>query len=140
QSTRVALDHLESVPEKLSLLEDFKDLEESQRQRNVIEEKYSKYKEILGTLQQQLEDSKHRMQEYRVNVCSDLKMDANARSLRIESLSSTLRGQNSFLSSSLLPENSSPHRRQITPDLEANQNGTLSTTVNGTKSEAEKEQ
>nr|XP_014341972.1 PREDICTED: centrosomal protein of 128 kDa [Latimeria chalumnae] len=134
-STRVALDHLESVPEKLSLLEDFKDLEESQRQRNVIEEKYSKYKEILGTLQQQLEDSKHRMQEYR-----DLKMDANARSLRIESLSSTLRGQNSFLSSSLLPENSSPHRRQITPDLEANQNGTLSTTVNGTKSEAEKEQ
>ncbi|XP_043929970.1 centrosomal protein of 128 kDa [Protopterus annectens] len=98
-STRVALDHLESVPEKLSLLEDFRDLEESQRQRGMIEERYAKYKEIVGSLQQQLEDSKRRIQEYK-----DEKMDASARSFRLANFSSSLRGQNSFFSSSLLSD------------------------------------
>ncbi|MBN3280832.1 CE128 protein, partial [Polyodon spathula] len=64
-STRLALDHLESVPEKLNLLEDFRDLEDSQRQREMIEQRYAKYKEIVGTLQHQLEESKRRIQEYR---------------------------------------------------------------------------
>ncbi|XP_051731946.1 centrosomal protein of 128 kDa isoform X3 [Ctenopharyngodon idella] len=64
-STRLALDHLESVPEKLSLLENFKDFEESQRQRGMVEQRYAKYKEIVGDLQHQLEESKRRIQEYR---------------------------------------------------------------------------
>uniref|UniRef100_A0A9J8CWK1 Centrosomal protein 128 n=1 Tax=Cyprinus carpio carpio TaxID=630221 RepID=A0A9J8CWK1_CYPCA len=51
--TRLALDHLESVPEKLSLLENFKDLEESQRQREMVEQRYAKYKEIVDNLQHQ---------------------------------------------------------------------------------------
>ncbi|NXA13980.1 CE128 protein, partial [Sapayoa aenigma] len=66
-STRVALDHLESVPEKLSLLEDLKNTGDSHCRREMIEERYMKYKEIVSSLQQQLEDSKQRVQ--RVKVC-----------------------------------------------------------------------
>nr|XP_006632331.2 PREDICTED: centrosomal protein of 128 kDa [Lepisosteus oculatus]XP_015206035.1 PREDICTED: centrosomal protein of 128 kDa [Lepisosteus oculatus] len=112
-STRLALDHLESVPEKLSLLEDFKDLEESQRQREMIEHRYVKYKEIVGDLQHQLEESKRRIQEYR-----DEKVDAASRGIRLATLSSSVRGQNSFLSSSLLTDSSSPHKRLASPDFD----------------------
>ncbi|TRY86609.1 hypothetical protein DNTS_018587 [Danionella cerebrum] len=65
-STRRALEHLEAVPEKLSQLEGSTDLEESQRQRDMVEQRYSRYKEIVGELQHQLEESKRRIQEYRV--------------------------------------------------------------------------
>ncbi|NXW52227.1 CE128 protein, partial [Nyctiprogne leucopyga] len=71
-STQVALDHLESVPEKLTLLEDFKDIGESHCRREMIEERYMKYKEIVSSLQQQLEDSKQRVQQFKVCVCSPL--------------------------------------------------------------------
>ncbi|XP_041071201.1 centrosomal protein of 128 kDa-like isoform X3 [Carcharodon carcharias] len=64
-STRVALDHLESVPERLSILDGIRDLEDSQRHREMIEERYSKYKEIVSSLQQQLRDSTRRIQVYR---------------------------------------------------------------------------
>ncbi|NWH58606.1 CE128 protein, partial [Geococcyx californianus] len=67
-STRVALDHLESVPEKLSLLEDVKDMG-SHCRRDMIEERYTKYKEILSSLQKQLEVSKQRVQQFKVCVC-----------------------------------------------------------------------
>ncbi|KAL7872240.1 hypothetical protein SRHO_G00072230 [Serrasalmus rhombeus] len=91
-STRLALDHLDSVPEKLSLLEDFKDLEESQRQREAVEQRYAKYKEIVGALQHQLEESKRRIQEYR-----DEKLDATSWSLHLDGLSLSLRSQNKSL-------------------------------------------
>ncbi|XP_030626766.1 centrosomal protein of 128 kDa [Chanos chanos] len=96
-STRLALDHLESVPEKLSLLENFRDLEESQRQREVVEQRYSKYREIVGDLQHQLEESKRRIREYR-----DEKLDATSRSLHLAGLSSSLRGHSTLLSHSIL--------------------------------------
>uniref|UniRef100_A0A672ZBT0 Centrosomal protein 128 n=1 Tax=Sphaeramia orbicularis TaxID=375764 RepID=A0A672ZBT0_9TELE len=65
-SYRLALDHLESIPEKQCLMENFKDLEESQRQRELVEQRYTKYKEIVWDLQHQLDESKRRIQEYRV--------------------------------------------------------------------------
>ncbi|NWY76784.1 CE128 protein, partial [Erithacus rubecula] len=68
-STRVALNHLESVPEKLSLLEDCKDIE-SRCRKEMIEERYMKYKEIVSSLQQQLEDSKQRVRRVKVRVCT----------------------------------------------------------------------
>jgi len=40
--------------------------QESQRQREMVEQRYAKYKEIVGDLQHQLEESKRRIQEYRV--------------------------------------------------------------------------
>ncbi|NXC53906.1 CE128 protein, partial [Aleadryas rufinucha] len=102
-STRVALDHLESVPEKLSLLEDCKDTG-SYCRREMIEERYMKYKDIVTSLQQQLEDSKQRVG--RVKVCVyftfDVKMDAEISDTEAAAHSSSWRPQNSFLCSSLL--------------------------------------
>ncbi|NXA69793.1 CE128 protein, partial [Mohoua ochrocephala] len=97
-STRVALDHLESVPEKLSLLEDCKDIG-SYCRRETIEERYMKYKDIVTSLQQQLEDSKQRVGQ--VKVC-DVKMDAEISDTEAAAHSSSWRPQNSFLCSSLL--------------------------------------
>ncbi|NXN20399.1 CE128 protein, partial [Nycticryphes semicollaris] len=97
-STRVALDHLESVPEKLSLLEDFKDIGV---RKEMIEERYTRYKEIVSSLQQQLEDSKQRVQQFK--VC-DVKMDAEISDIEVAAPSSSWPTQNSFLSSTLLSD------------------------------------
>uniref|UniRef100_A0A8C9UCQ7 Centrosomal protein 128 n=1 Tax=Serinus canaria TaxID=9135 RepID=A0A8C9UCQ7_SERCA len=70
--TRVALNHLESVPEKLSLLEDCRDTGESHCRREMIEERYMRYKDIVTSLQQQLEDSKQRVGQVKVCVCTPL--------------------------------------------------------------------
>ncbi|NXI52598.1 CE128 protein, partial [Chloroceryle aenea] len=102
-STRVALDHLESVPEKLSLLEDFKDTGEYHCRREMIEERYLKYKEIVSSLQQQLEVSKKRVQQFKVCVC-DTKMDAEISDREVAPPSSSWRTQTSFFSSSLLSD------------------------------------
>ncbi|KAL7387757.1 hypothetical protein ABVT39_000460 [Epinephelus coioides] len=112
-NTRVALDHLESIPEKQCLMENFKDLEESQRQRELVEQRYTKYKEIVWDLQHQLDESKRRIQEYR-----DEKLDATSRSLRLAALSSSMKGPSTFLSSSLRSDTLSPHKRLTTSDLD----------------------
>ncbi|KAM3860917.1 centrosomal protein of 128 kDa [Diretmus argenteus] len=112
-STRTALDHLESVPEKLCLMENFKDLEESQRQREMVEQRYAKYKEIVWDLQYQLDESKRRIQEYR-----DEKLDATSRSLRLAALSSFIKGPSSFLSSSQRSDTTSPHKHLARPELD----------------------
>ncbi|XP_068802806.1 centrosomal protein of 128 kDa isoform X3 [Struthio camelus] len=98
-STRVALDHLESVPEKLSLLEDFKDFGESYCRREMIEERYMKYKELVSSLHQQLEDSKQRVQQFK-----DVKIDAESSNIQMTAPSSSWQTQSSFLSSSLLSD------------------------------------
>uniref|UniRef100_UPI003AAFCB4E centrosomal protein of 128 kDa-like n=1 Tax=Centroberyx gerrardi TaxID=166262 RepID=UPI003AAFCB4E len=120
-STRVALDHLESVPEKPCLMENFKDLEESQRQREMVQQRYTKYKEIVWDLQHQLDESKRRIQEYR-----DEKLDATSRSLRLAALSSSIQGPGTFLSSSLRSDTLSPHKRLASPELDVS-------AVNGAK-------
>ncbi|NXB86307.1 CE128 protein, partial [Vidua chalybeata] len=97
-STRVALNHLESVPEKLSLLEDCRNTG-SHCRREMIEERYMRYKDIVTSLQQQLEDSKQRVGQ--VKVC-DVKMDAEISDVEVAAHSSSWRTQNSFLCNSLL--------------------------------------
>uniref|UniRef100_A0A096M010 Centrosomal protein 128 n=1 Tax=Poecilia formosa TaxID=48698 RepID=A0A096M010_POEFO len=64
-NTRIALEHLESVPEKHCLLDDFKDLEESRQQMAFVEQRCGRYKEIVRDLQDQLDESKRKIQEYR---------------------------------------------------------------------------
>ncbi|XP_030071242.1 centrosomal protein of 128 kDa [Microcaecilia unicolor] len=128
-STRVALEHLESVPEKLNLLEDFKDLGETQRQREMLEERYAKYREIVGSLQQQLEDSKRRIEEYR-----EEKMDARAYNSRLITRSPSPWGPNSFLSSSLLSDFGSSPKTVVPLGFDAVGESSFSVTVNGTKS------
>ncbi|KAM7395744.1 hypothetical protein PAMA_007157 [Pampus argenteus] len=121
-NTRVALDHLESIPEKQCLMENFKDLEESQRQKEMVEQRYTKYKEIISDLQHQLEESKCRVQEYR-----DEKLDATSRSLRLAALSSSIKGPNTFLSSSLRSDTlAAPHKHLTSSDLD-------DSSVNGAK-------
>ncbi|KGL79118.1 Centrosomal protein of 128 kDa, partial [Tinamus guttatus] len=96
-STRVALDHLESLPGKLNLLEDFKDI--GVRKMEVIEEQYMKYKEIVSSLQRQLEVSKRRVQQLK-----DVKIDAEISDMQVAAPSSSWRTQSSFLSSTLLSD------------------------------------
>ncbi|XP_034756070.1 centrosomal protein of 128 kDa isoform X2 [Etheostoma cragini] len=112
-NTRVALDQLESIPEKQCLMDNFKDLEKSQRQREMLEQRYTKYKEIVWDLQHQLDESKRRIQEYR-----DEKLDATSRSLRLAALSSSIKGPSTFLSSSLRSDTLSPHKRLTSSDLD----------------------
>lgn len=112
-NTRVALDHLESIPEKQLLMENFRDLEDSQQQREMVEERYAKYKEIVWDLQHQLDESKRRIQEHRHE-----KLDATSRSLKLAALSSTIKGSGTFLSSSLRSDTLSPLKRLTTSDLD----------------------
>ncbi|XP_016393966.1 centrosomal protein of 128 kDa-like [Sinocyclocheilus rhinocerous] len=128
-STRLALDHLESVPEKLSLLENFKDLEESQKQREMVEQRYAKYKEIVGDLQRQLEESKRRIQEYR-----DEKLDAACRSLQLTGLTSSLLIQSNFLTGTTLSTHTSPQKPLASPDLEFSLTQEHFSTFNGANS------
>uniref|UniRef100_A0A7N5JTS5 Centrosomal protein 128 n=1 Tax=Ailuropoda melanoleuca TaxID=9646 RepID=A0A7N5JTS5_AILME len=64
-STRVALNHLESVPEKLSLLEDFKDFRDSHSFSERIDGRYSKYRVHGESLQQRRDDTKYRVRGFR---------------------------------------------------------------------------
>ncbi|KAM4713639.1 LOW QUALITY PROTEIN: centrosomal protein of 128 kDa [Anableps anableps] len=112
-NTRVALEHLESIPKKKCLLEDLKDLEESQQQKEFVEQRYVKYKEIVQDLQHQLDESKRRIQEYR-----NEKLDATSRSLKLAALSSSIKGPTTFLSSTQRSDCLSPPRRLTTTDLD----------------------
>ncbi|GAB0190801.1 centrosomal protein of 128 kDa [Grus japonensis] len=132
-STRVALDHLESVPEKLSLLEDFKDIGESHCRREMIEERYTKYKEIVSSLQQQLEDSKQRVQQFK-----DVKMDAEISDIEVTAPSSSWRTQNSFLSSSLLSDSGSLTKRMVPFDTRATKEDSINVAVSEMKLQAER--
>ncbi|XP_075387612.1 centrosomal protein of 128 kDa isoform X2 [Tenrec ecaudatus] len=59
-STQVALDHLESVPEKLSLLDDFKDFRASCGFSKRTDGRYSKYKMQRESLQLRRDEAKYR--------------------------------------------------------------------------------
>ncbi|XP_053924788.1 centrosomal protein of 128 kDa isoform X2 [Cuculus canorus] len=133
QSTRVALDHLESVPEKLSLLEDLKDTRESHSQREMIEERYTKYKEIVSSLQKQLEDSKQRVQQFK-----DVKMDAEISNIEVAAPSYSWQTQNSFLSSSLLSDSNSLRRRIVPFDTSAIEEDSINIAVSEMKQQAER--
>uniref|UniRef100_A0A803VSS2 Centrosomal protein 128 n=2 Tax=Ficedula albicollis TaxID=59894 RepID=A0A803VSS2_FICAL len=131
-STRVALNHLESVPEKLSLLEDCKDTEESRCRREMIEERYMKYKEIVSSLQQQLEDSKQR-----VSRVKDVKMNANISDIEVATQSSSWRSQNSFLCSSLLSSSGSLMKGMVPLDTSATKEDSTNVAVSEMKPQAE---
>ncbi|XP_042301786.1 centrosomal protein of 128 kDa isoform X5 [Sceloporus undulatus] len=131
-STRVALDHLESVPEKLNFLEDSRDLGDSHNQTEIVAERCSKYKEIMGSLQQHLEESKRRLEDFR-----DKKTGADISA--IQSASCNWRTNTSFMSSSLLSNSGSFTKSTIPLDLNTPRKGATSLTVNGVKLRTEKE-
>uniref|UniRef100_A0A8D1HCB0 Centrosomal protein 128 n=1 Tax=Sus scrofa TaxID=9823 RepID=A0A8D1HCB0_PIG len=65
-STRVALDHLESVPEKLSLLEDFKGFRDSRSLSERSDGRYSRYRFSRESLQQRQDDTTYRIPNFKV--------------------------------------------------------------------------
>ncbi|XP_049681548.1 centrosomal protein of 128 kDa isoform X4 [Accipiter gentilis] len=132
-STQVALDHLESVPENLSLLEDFKDTGESHCRKEMIQERYTKYKEIVSSLHQQLEDSKQRVQQFK-----DVKMDAEISDTEMAAPSSSWRTQNSFLSSSLISDSGSLMKRMIPFDTSATKEDSTDIAASEMKLQAER--
>ncbi|GCB65456.1 hypothetical protein scyTo_0007719 [Scyliorhinus torazame] len=138
-STRMALDHLESVPERLSILDGIRDLEDSQHHREMIEERYSKYKEIVSSLQQQLRDSTKRIQEYRAEDS-----DTSLPNERLDGLPVTLRDQNGSPSSCFTTDTGSPdgtgrHRKLPSGKGDASRGRELSRAANGRRSPAEKD-
>ncbi|XP_014725318.1 PREDICTED: centrosomal protein of 128 kDa [Sturnus vulgaris] len=131
-STRVALNHLESVPEKLSLLEDCKDTGESRCRREMIEERYMKYKEIVSSLHQQLEDSKQK-----VGQVKDVKVDAEISDIEVAAHSSSWRSQNSFLCSSPLSSSASLTKGIVPLDTSATKEDSTNVAVSEMKLQAE---
>ncbi|XP_008115997.2 centrosomal protein of 128 kDa isoform X2 [Anolis carolinensis] len=125
-STRVALDHLESVPDKLNFLEDSRELGSSHTQTEVIGERCSKYKEIVGSLQQHLEDSKRRLEDFR-----DKKSGADISA--IQGSSSNWQTNTSFMSSSLLSNSGSFTKSTIPSDVDIPRKDATSMAVNGVK-------
>ncbi|XP_058683560.1 centrosomal protein of 128 kDa [Poecile atricapillus] len=131
-STRVALNHLESVPEKLSLLEDRKDTGESHFRMEMIEERYMKYKDIVSSLQQQLKDSKQRVRQVK-----DVKRDAEISDIEVAAHSSSWRTQNSFLCSSLLSSSGSLMKGMVPLDASATKEDSPNVAVSEMKLQAE---
>ncbi|XP_041253446.1 centrosomal protein of 128 kDa isoform X1 [Onychostruthus taczanowskii] len=131
-STRVALTHLESVPEKLSLLEDCRDTGESHCRKEMIEERYMRYKDIVTSLQQQLEDSKQRVRQVK-----DVKMDAAISDVEVAAHSSSWRTQNSFLCSSPLSSSGSLRKGMVPLDTSGTKEDSTNVAVSEMKLQAD---
>ncbi|XP_067152985.1 centrosomal protein of 128 kDa [Apteryx mantelli] len=94
---------------------------ESHCRREMIEERCMKYKDIVSSLQQQLEDSKKRVQQFKVAAPS-----------------SSWRTQSSFLSSSLLSDSGSFMKKMVPFDISATKEDPINVAVNEMKSQAER--
>ncbi|XP_057679141.1 centrosomal protein of 128 kDa-like isoform X3 [Corythoichthys intestinalis] len=113
-NSKVAMDYLKSIPEKQYLTDNFKDLEESQRQKEVVDQCYAKHKEIVWDLQHQLDESRRKIYE-----CREEKLDATSRSLRLAVLASSINSPNAFLGGSGSADTFSPHKRLTTFNLDS---------------------
>ncbi|XP_023384599.1 centrosomal protein of 128 kDa isoform X5 [Pteropus vampyrus] len=111
-STRVALDHLESVPEKLSLLEDFKDLRDSHSFSERIDGRYSKYRVSGECLQQRRGDFKSRIKNFK----DDRPFGESSHAYGLDHSSSSWQDHSRFLSSPRFSHLNSFTKRTVTPD------------------------
>ncbi|XP_024897932.1 centrosomal protein of 128 kDa isoform X4 [Pteropus alecto] len=111
-STRVALDHLESVPEKLSLLEDFKDLRDSHSFSERIDGRYSKYRVSGECLQQRRGDFKSRIKSFK----DDRPFGESSHAYGLDHSSSSWQDHSRFLSSPRFSHLNSFTKRTVTPD------------------------
>ncbi|XP_077366285.1 centrosomal protein of 128 kDa isoform X2 [Festucalex cinctus] len=119
-NSRAAMDYMKLIPEKRYMTDNFKDLEESQRQKEVVEQCYSKHKEIVWDLQHQLDESKRKIHECRVphTHLNEEKLDATSRSRRLAVLASSIKSPNAFFGSSGRSDSLSPHKRLAMFDLD----------------------
>ncbi|XP_011610195.2 centrosomal protein of 128 kDa isoform X1 [Takifugu rubripes] len=106
-TVKETLEHCEEVPADQGLMENFRELVESQQQRDLAEHNYINYKEVIWKLQHQLDESRRKLQGYQ-----EEKLDTTSRSLRLAALSSSIRDGSMLEDSLLLPDSLStcvPH-------------------------------
>ncbi|XP_032997669.1 centrosomal protein of 128 kDa isoform X4 [Lacerta agilis] len=120
-------EEISALQERITALET-----DSYNQTDNIGDRYSKYKEIMGSLHQHLEDSKRRLEDFR-----DKKTVADISA--IQSTSSNWRTNTSFMSSSLLSNSGSLTKSTFLSDSNATKKGAISMTVNGTKLRTQEE-
>ncbi|XP_077443982.1 centrosomal protein of 128 kDa isoform X2 [Stigmatopora argus] len=91
------------------------DLEmESQRQKELVDQRYIKHKEIVWDLQHQLDESKRKIHE-----CREEKLDAASRSLRLAVLGSSIDTPDAVLNGTGRADTLAPHKRLTTFDLDS---------------------
>ncbi|XP_072867328.1 centrosomal protein of 128 kDa isoform X4 [Chlorocebus sabaeus] len=130
-STRVALDHLESVPEKLSLL-DFKDFRDSCSSSERTDGRYSKYRIRRNSLQHHQEDIKYRTKSFK----GDRTFPEGSHTHGLDH-SSSWQDHSRFLSSPRFSYMNSFTKRTVAPDSASNKEDA---TMNGTSSQSKKEE
>ncbi|XP_047719585.1 centrosomal protein of 128 kDa isoform X3 [Prionailurus viverrinus] len=134
-STRVALDHLESVPEKLSLLEDFKDFRDSCSLSERIDGRYSKYRVHKESLQQRRDDTK-----YGVKNSKDDGIFAESSHARRLDHSPSWPDRGHFLSSPRFSHLNSFTKRTVTPDSPSIKEDASNLPMDGTSPQSKKEE
>lgn len=102
----------------------------------MIEERYTKYKEIVTSLQQQLEGSKQRVQQFKDGCSSHVEIDAEISGIQVAAASSSRRTQNNFLSSSLLSDSSSHMLRTVPSDTSAIKEDSVNVAITEMKQQA----
>ncbi|XP_073923505.1 centrosomal protein of 128 kDa isoform X2 [Castor canadensis] len=137
-STQVALDHLESVPEKLSLLEDFRDFRDSCSSSERIDGRYSKYRIHRDSLQQHRDDTK-----YRVKTFKDERTFAEGSHAHGLDHSSSWQDHSCFLSSprfSHFNSLSAFTKRTVAPDSASIKEDVSNLPMNGTSPQSKKDE
>ncbi|KAM6201183.1 centrosomal protein of 128 kDa [Rhynchocyon petersi] len=133
-STRVALDHLESVPEKLSLLEDFKDFRDSCGLSQRTDGRYSKYKVPRDSLQLHRDDAKYRIKSFKDDRIAPEGSHAHGLDH-----SSSWQDHSSFLSSPRFSHLNSFAKRAVSLDSASIKEDPASLPMNGKSPQAKKE-
>uniref|UniRef100_A0A452TMC7 Centrosomal protein 128 n=1 Tax=Ursus maritimus TaxID=29073 RepID=A0A452TMC7_URSMA len=131
----LALDHLESVPEKLSLLEDFKDFRDSHSFSERIDGRYSKYRAHRESLQQRRDDSK-----YRVRGFKDDRIFTESPLAHGLEHSFSWHDHSHFLSSPRFSHLNSFTKRTVTPDSPSVKEDATSSPMDGTSPPSKKEE
>ncbi|XP_076979337.1 centrosomal protein of 128 kDa isoform X4 [Tamandua tetradactyla] len=134
QSTQAALDHLESVPEKLSLL-DFKDFRDSRGSSERTDGRYSKYKGHRDSLQLHRDDTKYRVKSFKDDGI--IAEDSFAHGLYH---SSSWHDHNNFLSSPRFSHLNSLTKRTVPPDSASVKEDATSLTMNRRSPQSKKEE
>ncbi|XP_051908249.1 centrosomal protein of 128 kDa-like isoform X2 [Hippocampus zosterae] len=109
-----AMDYVKLIPERRYMTDNFKDLEESQRQKEAAEQCYTKHKEIVWDLQHQLDESRRKIHE-----CREEKLDATSRRMKLAVLASSMKSPDVFFGSPLRSDTLYPQQCLTTSDLDA---------------------
>uniref|UniRef100_A0A8D0U517 Centrosomal protein 128 n=1 Tax=Sus scrofa TaxID=9823 RepID=A0A8D0U517_PIG len=134
-STRVALDHLESVPEKLSLLEDFKGFRDSRSLSERSDGRYSRYRFSRESLQQRQDDTTYRIPNFKDD--RDFVERSHAHGL---DQSSSWQDHSHFLSSPRFSHLNSFTQRTVAPDSPLIMEDATDLLMDGTSPQSKKEE